>query len=68
MGHVQVITHDPNLESILTGRLVVAECTPERYVFWVQGEGSDRLIEVPSSLIVAVIGERAAQTSEDGQE
>lgn len=68
MGHVQVITHDPDLESILTGRLVVAECTPERYVFWVQGEGSDRLIEVPSSLIVAVIGERAAQTSEDGQE
>jgi len=68
MGHVQVITHDPDLESILTGRLVVAECTPERYVFWVQGEGSDRLIEVPSSLIVAVIGEREAQTSEAGQE
>jgi hypothetical protein len=68
MGHVQVITHDPDLERILTGRVVVAESTPERYVFWVQGEGSDRLIEVPSSLIVAVIGERTAQTSEDGRE
>ena len=68
MGHVQVITHDPDLERILTGRVVVAESTPERYVFWVQGEGSDRLVEVPSSLIVAVIGEREAQTSEAGQE
>jgi hypothetical protein len=67
MGHVQVITHDPDLESILTGRVEVAESTPERYVFWVQGEGSDRLVEVPSSLVVAVIGERAAQTSEDGR-
>ena len=35
--------------------------------FLIQGGESDRLVEVPSSLVVAVVGERAAQPSEDGR-
>jgi hypothetical protein len=63
---VTVITSEPGLRGQLSGNVVLVEETGEHYIFW--DKTADKLIEVPSQWVVAIIGgPNASESQQPGE-